>query len=73
MEDLSKLPANVAVELLPPAAGSGELRPAFVVTQHNAKDDMLLDMDSSSDSTADEDDYDTVDNDDDDGSAGMFH
>lgn len=54
MEDLSKLPANVAVELLLPAAGSADLRPTFVVTQYSGQGDMLLGLDSNSDSSADQ-------------------
>lgn len=57
VEDLSKLPANVSVELLPPAASTGDLRPRFVVTQYNGQEDMLLDLDSSTDE-ADSDDAD---------------
>ena len=53
MEDLSKLPANLAVQLLPPAGDSGDLKPTFVVTHDNGQSDLLLDLDSSSDSSAD--------------------
>ena len=71
MQDLSKLPANVWVQLLPPAAGSGDLRPRFVVTQHSGQEDMLLDLDSSSDDADSNDDgYD--DSDDEQDSAGMY-
>lgn len=69
VEDLSKLPANVSVELLPPAADSGDLRPRFVVAQHEGKVDMLQSLDSSSNISADEVDYNVLE-DDDDGLAG---
>ena len=68
MEDLSKLPDDVAVELMPPAAGSADLSPMFVVTQPNSQEglsDMLLSLGGTSDSCSDEADAE-VDSDDDD-------
>lgn len=49
MEDLSKLPTGVLVELVPPDAASEgtDLEPKFVVRQHSGLEDMLLSEDSA--------------------------
>ena len=67
VEDLSKLPPNVVVELVPPdaASGSTDMRPTFVVRQHSGQEDMVLSADSASDSSSDEADADISDGDDD--------
>ena len=71
VEDLSKLPPNVVVELVPPdaASGSTDMRPTFAVRQHRGQEDMVLSADSASDSSSDEADDDDI-SDGDDESAG---